>query len=110
MPQATFTYLNHRIEIELPDPTEDNTIHYTIYRVPGTYDDALYNDFVAAYQFSAAGDDPNLWVFEAIGSAIRQLSVSGNEYYTQPQEPDVDDSLPEWANYYSNESDYIAEF
>lgn len=27
-----------------------------------------------------------------------------------PQEPDVDDSLPEWANYYPNESDYIAEF
>lgn len=22
-------------------------------------------------------------------------------------EPDVDDSLPEWANYYANESDYL---
>lgn len=110
MPQAIFTYLKHRIEIQLPDPTEDNTIHYTIYRLPGTYDDALYNSYVACYQFSAAGDDPNQWVLEAISSAIQQLTFQGAEYHTQPQEPDVDDSLPQWANYYSNESDYIAEF
>ena len=68
MTEATFTYLNHRIEIQLPDPTEDNTIHYTIYRVEGTFDDALYNSYVATYQFSTTGDNPNLWVIEAINS------------------------------------------
>lgn len=98
MTEAIFTYLNHRIEIQLPDPTEDNTIHFTIYRLPGTYDDTLYNAFVDNYQFSATEDDPNLWVVEAIKSGIQQLSFSGNEYHTPPQEPDVDDSLPKWAN------------
>lgn len=108
MTKATFTYLDHRIEIELPDPTEDNTIHCSIFRLPGTYDAVLYNDFVTNYQFSAVEDDPNLWVVEAIKSAIQQLAFSGNEYHTPPQEPYVDDSLPEWANCFSNESDYFA--
>ena len=110
MTKATLTYLNHRIEIELPNAAEDNTIKYTIYRQPGTYDESLYGSYVSDFQFSAAGDDPNQWVVEAISSAIQQLGfVDGIEYHTPPQEPDIDDSLPDWANYYSNESDYVAE-
>ena len=85
MTEATFIYLNHRIEIQLPDPSDDNTIHCTIFHLPGTYDETLYNSFVDNFQFSAAGDDPNQWVLEAITSAIQQLSFSGNEYHTAPQ-------------------------
>lgn len=43
MPEIIFTYLNHRIEIQLPDPADDNTVYVSIYREPGTYDDTLYN-------------------------------------------------------------------
>ncbi len=68
---ATITYLNHWSEIKLPDPNEDNTIHYTIYPLPGTYDDTLYNSYLADFQYSATEDDPNLWVTEAINSAIK---------------------------------------
>ena len=89
MTEAIFTYLNHRLEIQLPDPTEDNTIKYTIERLPGTYDDTRYHSYFGCYQFSAANDDPNLWVVEAISSAIQQLAFSEIEYYTQPQEPYV---------------------
>ena len=46
MTEATFTYLNHRIEIQLPDPTKGSTVEITFYRLPGTYDDALYHAFV----------------------------------------------------------------
>lgn len=32
-------------------------------------------------------------------------------FHSEPQEPDVDDSLPDWANCYANEADYwIAEY
>ena len=103
MTEATFTYLNHRIEIELPDPSEDNTILCTIYRLPGTYDAVLYNEYFDNFQFSAAGNDPNTWVLEAISHAIKQLSFSGNEYHTQPPEP-------QWTGH-SNEPDiFTAEF
>lgn len=92
MTEAIFTYLNHRIEINLPDPSDDNTIHFTIYRVEGTYDESLYNSYICQRQFSGVADDPNQWVIEAINHAIRQLSFDGIEYHTQPQEPMVDDS------------------
>ena len=69
MTNATFTYLNHRIEIRLPDPSDDNTIHCIIYRVLGTYDAVLYNAYFDDFQFSAAGDDPNTWVLEGVRSA-----------------------------------------
>ena len=49
MIEATFLYLNHRIEIQFPDPTEDNTIHCVIFHLPGTYDEALYNSFVKLF-------------------------------------------------------------
>ena len=104
MQQAIFSYLNHRIEIELPDPTEDNTIKYTIYRQPGTYDEVLYNSYVTDFQFSATADDPNQWVVEAISSAIQQLGfVDGIEYHTPP----VQES--EWAEL-GNEPDIFADF
>ena len=84
MTEAIFTYLNHRIEIQLPDPSEDNTVEITFYRLPGTYDETLYNDFVTNYQFSAEADDPNQWVLEAITIAIQQLGFSGNVYHHTP--------------------------
>ena len=95
MTKATFIYLNHRIEIELPLAAQDNTILCSIFHLPGTYDEILYNSFVTNFQFSAAGDDPNTWILEAIASAIQQLGFRGDEYHTAPPEPYVDDSLPD---------------
>ena len=104
MTKAIFTYLNHRIEIELPHPEEDNTVLCTIYRLPGTYDAVLYNDYVDNYQFSAVGDDPNQWVLEAISHAIKQLEFSGLEYHTAPPV-----RAKEWAEL-SNKPDIFTEF
>ena len=104
MTEATFIYLNHRIEILLPDPNEDNTIHCTIYHLPGTYDESLYNDFVTNFQFSATADDPNQWILEAISSAIKQLGFRGDEYHTAPPVQE-----PKWAEL-SNEPDIFTDF
>lgn len=106
----TFTYLKHRVEIKLPDPEEDNTIYTTIYREEGTYDPELYNAYLCDYQFSATSDDPNNWLIEAVKTAVTELGFRGINYSAEDLEPDVDDSLPQWADHYSNESDYwIAE-
>ena len=102
--QATLTYLNHRIEIELPDPTEDNTVFCTIYQLPGTYDAVLYSGFVTKFQFSACNEDPNLWVLEAVNQAVLQVSFSGVEYHTAPPIPPL-----EWAEY-GSEPDIFTEF
>ena len=104
MTKATFIYLNHRIEIELPNPEEDNTILCTIYQLPGTYDSTLYSGFVDNFQFSACNEDPNLWVLEAVNQAVLQVSFSGVEYYTAPPVP-----APVWAEY-GSDPDTFTEF
>lgn len=77
------TYLNHCIEITLPDPTEDNTIFVTISRSSGTYDENLYNAYLTDYLFCAENADPNRWLAEAVESAIATLADRGIYYYLE---------------------------
>jgi hypothetical protein len=49
----------HHIQIEIPDPEDDNTIYVSIYRSKGTYDPNEYNAYLTDYQFSAESSDPN---------------------------------------------------
>ncbi len=80
--QVTFNYLNFTIQIELPNPHEDNTVRVAIYRVEGTYDSSLYNSFLTNYQFSADNLDPNNWVLEAIETAIATLKRWDVAYFS----------------------------
>lgn len=70
---ATLNYLDFRIEIQLPDPSEDNTIHVAIHRAEGTYNQNLFNSYLTNYQFSANNLDPNTWLLEAMETAIATL-------------------------------------
>lgn len=78
--KASLNYLDFSIEIQLPDPSEDNTIHVAIYRAQGTYDQNLYNSYLTNYQFSANSPDPNMWLLEAMEIAIATLKQWGIAY------------------------------
>lgn len=82
--KTSIAYLDHIIEVELADPSVDNTIYVTLHRAEGTYDADLYNAYLDSYQFSATSDDPNQWLAEAIASASVQLGHFGFKYYEPP--------------------------
>lgn len=83
--KTEIVYLNHRIEIDLPDPTEDNTIHVCICRLEGTYNTDLYNDFLCQFQFSGKVH-ANYWLVEAISCAIDSLNFWAIKYLDEPEE------------------------
>lgn len=87
--KVCFAYLNHYIEIQLPEPKEDNTIYVNLWRADGTYDASLYNAYLTDYQFSATNNDPNQWLTEAISSAINVLANWGIKYYEPPSTPET---------------------
>jgi hypothetical protein len=97
---ATFNYLNHNIQIEVPDPEDTNTIYVTICRAKGSYDPEIYNSYLTDYQFSAESNDPNDWVVEGIKSAIRELSGWGVKFHEPPPvaaadwDDNLDDDIP----------------
>jgi hypothetical protein len=78
--EATINYLNHTIKVSLPDSEEDNTVKVEIYRLPGTYDERLYNSYFKDFQFSGESTDPNNWILEALSFAIAELKGYGVEY------------------------------
>ena len=81
MHTATLSYLNHRVEIKIPDPEEDNQILISIYREEGTYNPDEYNADLTHYQFSAESSDPNEWLGEGVKSAVKELSSWGIKFY-----------------------------
>lgn len=81
---VSFSYLNHCIEIDLPDPEDSNVIYISLTKAPLTFDPAQETGFLTSYQFSAVADDPNQWLAEAVSSAIRGLAHHSIEYYLQP--------------------------
>lgn len=83
--KTSIAYLDHIIEVELADPSVDNTIYVTLHRAEGTYDTELFNAYLDSYQFSAASDDPNQWLTEAIASASARLEYLGIIYYKAPK-------------------------
>jgi hypothetical protein len=91
--KATLSYLGFQIEIQLPDPSDDNTIHVAIHRAEGTYDPNLFNSYLTNYQFSANNPDPNVWLLEAMEIAITTLKQWDVAYAV-----DCDTSLPSENN------------
>ena len=81
---ARLSYLNHHIQIELPNPGDGNTIYVEIHRQMGSYDPNEYNPYLTDYQFSAESDDPNDWVLEGVKSAIASLSSYGVRFHEPP--------------------------
>lgn len=54
---------------------------------------------------------PTGWIYELAREEVVSEYSLWCRLTVEPQEPDVDDSLPQWTDYYSNESDYwIAEY
>lgn len=84
---VSFTYLNHCIEIDLPDPEDSNIIYITLTKAALTFDPAQETGFLTSYQFTPVADDPNQWLVEAVSSAIRGLANRGIQYYSQPPLP-----------------------
>ncbi|AFZ27274.1 hypothetical protein Cylst_5240 [Cylindrospermum stagnale PCC 7417] len=78
--QAKLIYLNHEITVTLPDPAEDNTVKVCINKLPGTYDEILYNAYLTNFQFSGDSVDPNNWILEALEAAIKTISGYGTVY------------------------------
>ena len=78
--QATINYLNVEIQVSLPNPEEDNTVKVVIHRLPGTYNETLYNSYLRNFQFSGESIDPNNWILEALNWAIAELKGYGMEY------------------------------
>ncbi len=79
--KISFAYLDHWIEVQLPDPEDSNTIYVNLWRAEGTFDTDLYNAYLDDYQFTTSSSDPNEWVIEAINSAIKHLTSWGVYYY-----------------------------
>jgi hypothetical protein len=77
--QATINYLNCLITIDLPNPEEDNTVKVLIKRLPGSYNENLYNAYLKDFQFSGESEDPNDWILEALRHAIASV-----KYYVEP--------------------------
>jgi hypothetical protein len=77
--QVTINYLNCLITVELPNPVDDNTIKVLIRRLPGTYNENLYNSYLKDFQFSGESEDPNNWILEALRHAIASV-----KYYVEP--------------------------
>jgi hypothetical protein len=77
----TFNYLNHCIEIDLPDPEDSDIIYITLSKAEGTFDPNIENAYLADFQYSAKGEDPNSWLAEAVGIAIASLNHRGIRYY-----------------------------
>jgi hypothetical protein len=80
---VAFNYLDCCIEIDMPDPEDGNVIYITLNKAPGTYDPEKETGFLSSYQISAAEDDPNQWLAEAVSSAINGLGNRGIKYYEQ---------------------------
>jgi len=78
---VTFTYLNHYIEIDLPDPEDSNIIYITLSASEGTFDPNTENAYLTDFQHSATSEDPNSWLAEAVGVAIASLNHRGIRYY-----------------------------
>ncbi|PSB40580.1 hypothetical protein C7B80_33085 [Cyanosarcina cf. burmensis CCALA 770] len=78
---VTFTYLNHCIEIDLPDPEDSNTIYITLSKAEGTFDPNVENAYMTDFQHSAEAEDPNSWLAEAVEAAIATLGFRGIKYY-----------------------------
>lgn len=90
MTNATLNYLNHIIEVNLPNPDEDNTIYVSISRQEGTYDVTFYNSYLKDFQFSAQSKNPNDWILEALQSSIQYLNNWETFYQKQLQSRDDD--------------------
>lgn len=81
---VSFTYLNHCIEIDLPDPEDSNVIYIALNKAPGTYNPKEETGFLGQFQYSAMDYDRNQWLAEAVGIAIKGLANWGIKYYEQP--------------------------
>jgi hypothetical protein len=95
--KATLNYLDCIINIDLPNPEEDNTVRVLIERAPLTYDPELYNAYLDHFQFSGESQDPNNWILEAIEVAIRFIKArSCLSYYVEssPNSEVLDTDIP----------------
>ena len=91
---VTFTYLNHCIEIDLPDPEDSNTIYITLSKAEGTFDPNVENAYITDFQHSAASEDPNSWLAEAVEVALASLNHRGIKYYESKSIQELEDFEP----------------
>lgn len=80
---VSFTYLNHCIEINLPDPEDSNIIYISLTKAPGTYDCSQETGYLTDYCYTAQSSDRNQWLTEAVSIAIKGLANRGIKYYDQ---------------------------